>query len=335
MSFIALIESFVSKHNIPAENIWTCDETTSIPKKGETTKLLSAKGKPLFDRKSPIKVPKFSLLCCISASGEQIPPLLMMPCVSEKKRAGPPPQIGPAGYLKDWNSAWTPRGSMNSELFASWLTEDFAEKIKPKIDQTRWVLLLMDICSSHYSSEAFRILHERKIAVAFFLPNTTHLASPLDVSVYGPFKTALSRSLGKRTSLSNANLGDWIEPAYTSAFSKSNIRAGFQSTGIWDQAKQSPNFLHVSTQYHHLLSELDSSFKKKNETEKKKVLLSLHSERLSSFGTRRTEIEPQGSFSWRQGIPQSEFIWIYRGAEFLHKNRRAVQFSARKTSTED
>ena len=119
--------------------------------------------------------------------------------------------------------------------------------------------------------------------MAFSLPNTTHLASPLDVSVYGPFKTALSRSLGKRTSLSNANLGDWIEPAYTSAFSKSNIRAGFQSTGIWDQAKQSPNFLHVSTQYHHLISELDSSFKKKNETEKKKVLLSLHSERLSNL----------------------------------------------------
>ena len=132
MSFIALIESFFSKHHIPAENIWTCDETTSIPKKGETTKLLSAKGKPLFDRKSPIKVPKFSLLCCISASGERIPPLLMMPCVSEKNRAGPPPQIGPARYLKDWNCAWTPRGSMNSELFASWLTEDFAEKSSPK-----------------------------------------------------------------------------------------------------------------------------------------------------------------------------------------------------------
>ena len=283
MSFIALVESFVSKNNIPAENIWTCDETTSIPKKGDKTKLLSAVGKPLFDKRSPIKVPKFSLLCCVSAAGDHIPPMILMPCASEKKRMGPAPTIGPEGSVKGWKMTWSPKGAMTTEIFSDWLVNDFAEKIRPKIDESRWVLLLMDNCSSHYSSEAFQILHEKKIAVGFFVPNSTHLASPLDVSVYGPLKTSLSRSLGKRSSLSKANLGDWIEPAFKAAFTSRNIVSGFHATGIWNQVKNGPDFLHVSSQYHSLLSELDAGFKKKNEAQKKKELLEAHSKRLSDL----------------------------------------------------
>jgi DDE superfamily endonuclease len=283
MSFIALIEDFAQKKSLTASCVFTCDETGSIPRNGTSSKFLCAKGQDLFDFSPTIKVPKFSLLCCINAEGDHLPPLIAFPQANAKKRVSTSPTVLPKEQIPGWELKWTKTGTMTTEIFSNWLLESFAPQARQKNDPDAWILLIMDNCASHFSESAFKSLHEKKIAVAFFVPNSTHLASPLDISIYGPLKAKLKSSLARRNSLSKSNLADWIGPAFYSVFTKKNILAGFLSSGIWNPQKNGPDFMHVSSQYRSLLQLEDSSFKKKNTSAKRSELLLHQSKRLASL----------------------------------------------------
>ena len=68
-----------------------CDKTTSVPKNNKKSKEVSDTGTNVFQAAANIKAPKLSLLWCISAAGEEFPPLILVPVQRAKKRDSYPP----------------------------------------------------------------------------------------------------------------------------------------------------------------------------------------------------------------------------------------------------
>ncbi len=109
MGYLVFIKSFIEAHGLGPEQLWTCDETSSIPKTLAQAKKVGAKGHDIFKIQSSIRVPKFSLLCCISAAGDQIPPFFLIPSSDSKKKKDGIPVIGPKGEMDDSHAQFTQR----------------------------------------------------------------------------------------------------------------------------------------------------------------------------------------------------------------------------------
>ena len=101
-------------------------------------------------------------------------------------------------------------------------------------------LLVMDNHKSHLSAALVELAHDHEVTIVTLPPHCSHWLQPLDISVYGPFKTYFN-SACQSWMLSNAgqplmiyNLASLSSIVYYHAFtpSKSNITSGFKKTGI-------------------------------------------------------------------------------------------------------
>lgn len=283
MSYLVSVKHFVDTHRLRADQVWTADETTSIPKKPSEAKKLGAVGKQLFVSSGGIKVPKFTTMCCVSASGEQIPPWFLIPSSSAKRVADDIPVIGPAGYMDDSSAEYSSKGSMTSQKFRKWLTDIFVPRSRENLSDDEWVLLCLDNCSSHVGLETLQLAQKHKIALATFFPNSTHVGSPLDVGLYGPMKSKLKKSLEKRKELSYKTMASWIGPVIDSVFTKKNILKAFHTTGIWDLDLNGPNINAVNPQYCNLMTDLPERVKRSNLEKRTSLVLRIQEEALENY----------------------------------------------------
>ena len=282
-SFLAIQSNFITKNKVPAKNVFTADETSSVPKGSRKTKKCGAIGSNLFSFGWDIKPPKVTLLCCVNSEGETIPPYILVPVANEEKRRDSVPVIGPLGYMRSAHVDSTRTGRMNEEKFSFWLHEIFAKEARELVQNNDWIVLNIDNYSAHINLESFTTLHEKKIVIALFPPNTTHVISPLDISVYKPFKTYLERSLGDFSTLSNKNILQWIEPAYEQAFTSKNIQNGFTTSGIWDIEKNCVNIWAINKQYENLYVNFDDDLKRMNKDKRISRLRELVRKELESL----------------------------------------------------
>lgn len=283
ITYLSELSFFIEKNNVPRKNIWTCDETTSIPKGRPKSKVYSAVGKDVFVFKNTIRVPKFSMLCCIGAAGDQIPPFFVFPCSDETKRKSCLPVIGPPGRMSTSIVKYSSSGCMTKELFTDWLLDFFEKKVRSKVDSTKWVLLIMDNCSVHFDFSSFKTLHTKKIAVAFFPANATHFISPLDVSIYRPFKNRLLEGLKKFSSLQYGNIASWIEPSYENTFRHNLIKNSFISTGIWSNTHNGPNINWKPSQFQEIIDDIPKDLKKANQRSRRSMAISLSEKKLEKL----------------------------------------------------
>ena len=98
-------------------------------------------------------------------------------------------------------------------------------------------LLLFDGYSFHVQYKLLQYLKDNGVVVA--LPaHTSHILYPLDVTVFGPFKSFLQREVHIRamtkTVLEAFDVADIIRFALSDALTMSNICSGFQKCGVWD-----------------------------------------------------------------------------------------------------
>ena len=273
MAFLKDLQNFVREHELEAKHIFTSDETTSIPKKYGGKHLVSAVGKAIFLCGSVLKVPKFSMFCIISAARIYLPATWIVPVSNKKKREESLPVIGPKGFLDECYIEVSASGRMTKKLFHKVLLENFAVDARKEVNDDKWILLIVDNCTSHVDIKTIQALHKKKIALAFLPPNTTEIASPLDVAVYGPLKTYLKKNLENFQTLKFANLAAWVETPYRKAFSPTNIQSGFSATGIWNYKDNEPNCDVTFTQYKKEIIDIPEDMKKLNLEERHKKAL--------------------------------------------------------------
>lgn len=99
--------------------------------------------------------------------------------------------------------------------------------------------MLCDNHESHITLEAINYAKENGIIYLSFPPHTSHRLQPLDVGVFGPFKSKLKTAfnnwhiMNPGKALSIYNIPKLVKIAYFESFSAKNITSGFSAPGIW------------------------------------------------------------------------------------------------------
>lgn len=163
----------------------------------------------------------------INAAESTVPPVFMHPRVRNPEEYLGDEYLTSAITLDNRN-AWT-----TSELFPK-IIEHFS-----KCSTENKVLLLLDNHESHISVDAIKLCREKGIVLLSFRPHTTHIIQPLDVAVFGPFKSYLATA-HHDWMLSNPakvvtirHLARMAKLANEQASTIKNIISSFKNTGLW------------------------------------------------------------------------------------------------------
>lgn len=227
--FFNNLEEVMSKTSFSPQDIYNIDET-GITTVQETEKVLATKGqKRVGSLTSWERGRTITVICCMSAVGNFIPPMIIYP----RKRHSPQlEKDGPLGAVyENSNNGWT-----NEELFVKWL-QHFVKTVAPSKEKP--VLLILDNHYSHSTLESYNFCREHFITIVSIPPHTSHMLQPLDVVFYGPLKKAYNRecdlyikshNLQKITPYDVAGL---FNKAYMRVASIEKGTSGFASTGIF------------------------------------------------------------------------------------------------------
>ncbi|CAF4937022.1 unnamed protein product [Pieris macdunnoughi] len=165
----------------------------------------------------------------ISASGNTIPPLFVFPRV----------------HYKDNFLEGAPEGSLGAANKSGWINSDIFVCVLKHIQKhtlcTRDnpILLLCDNHESHVSLEAINYAKVNGIIYLSFPPHTSQRLQPLDVGVFGPFKSKLKiafnnwHMMNPGKALTIYNIPKLVKIAFFESFTLKNIISGFNSPGIW------------------------------------------------------------------------------------------------------
>lgn len=186
------------------------------------------------------------MLAFICASGSFAPPVYIFP---RKKVTPAMYEDGPAGCIGlAHESGW-----MTGFNFLKAL-QHFQSFVKCSKEHP--VLMTLDNHSSHLDYQAVSFAKENGIVLLTFPPHCSHALQPLDVSVFGPYKSAFAR---RQTTWIHANAGKRISikevallssGPFVSTFTPANILSGFLATGVFpfnrnviNDARYAPSFV--------------------------------------------------------------------------------------------
>ena len=230
MILFLVYAGLMKKHKFPAARIYNMDET-GITTVQVPPKIIAEKGvKQVCQTTSVERGILTTCICCISGNGNSIPSTYVWPRKTNRNietyMRGTIP--GSLGLFHD--SGW-----MTDANFDRWMGH-FISHTKPSQEDP--VLPLIDNHSSHLSIPAINMAKDSGVILLTFPPHTTHKLQPLDVAVYGPFKTYYNHALnnwqlsnpGKTISI--YQVGELSATAITRAVNPENIRAGFNKTGL-------------------------------------------------------------------------------------------------------
>ena len=226
--FFQNLEEVMKLCEIPPQKIWNLDET-GVKTVHNPGKVLAAKGvKQLGQLSSAERGVLVTMCCCVSASGQSLPPAYIFPRVHFKEhmlKGAPPGSKGLAA-----SSGW-----MTSELFVEVLRHFIPYMNASRSEPS---LLILDNHVSHVSLEVIKMAEEMSVHILTFPPHCSHKMQPLDVSVYGPFKRYYNNACESwmlqhpGAPITIYDVAELSATAYLKGMTPSNITAGFKATGI-------------------------------------------------------------------------------------------------------
>ncbi|XP_068990461.1 uncharacterized protein [Neodiprion pinetum] len=208
-NFFHKLGDTVLKYNLPPSRIWNLDKT-GVTTVQNPKKIIAQKGiKQVGAVVSAERGTLVTVEMAVSASGNTIPPMFVFPRLKFKDifiRDGPPESIG-AGNSSGW---------MTATEFMIYM-DHFVKHVKPTLSEP--VLLLLDNHCSHIDINVVEKAKANGVIMLSFPPHCTHRLQPLDVGVYGPFKSYCATAQD-----------NWMRnnPAAT----PNNIVNAFKKTGI-------------------------------------------------------------------------------------------------------
>ena len=224
----------LDEHQLTPDRIFNLDETgvTTVqnPKKVVTAIGAKSVGSITSGERGGL----VTVLYAVCAAGHALAPMLIFPRVRYREhfiRGGPPGCIGRA----------TRSGWINADLFV-----DFSKHISEftGCSPDRKISVLMDNDESHLSIAAIDKARYLGIVLLTIPPKTSHKLQPLDVSVYGPFKTGYNIAMdnwmrsnpGKNVTI--YEVLSLVKEAQMVAMTPRSIMSGFCSTGNWPYNSQ-------------------------------------------------------------------------------------------------
>jgi len=231
--------------------IWNADETgIQLGQTGGRTKVIASRGaRRVYVRSSP-DTRHVSLLFAVNAAGQCSPATFILPTAKT-----------PAGFWQaidlldedDWAAVCEKKGFITEASFYGWL-KLFVQHLDENIRQNNVNeehLLIIDQCSSHSSLRILEYAEQHSVMLYALPPHTTHLTQPVDVGLFGPFKTHYrtaenmlmvnrdnwpigleSRKPVLRT-VSMDDIPTIVHWALQQAFTIQNVESAFRATGIY------------------------------------------------------------------------------------------------------
>lgn len=232
--FYEKLQTTLASHDLTdcPERIWNCDETGLIYV-NKPNKIVTKIGKKyVYNRTYAEKGTTTTVLACINAAGQFIPPLVIFKGVRNT------PELC-RGAFPNSLTRLSPKGWINADLFYEWL-QFFNDNIPP----VRPVLLIMDSHASHITPRVLAYAKSHQIILFTMPAHTSHLLQPLDVGVFKSLKTVWRAELQdykvKNPSKVPTRLDfhTFLTPVYEKCFTPSNIRSGFRKAGIFPLNKE-------------------------------------------------------------------------------------------------
>jgi len=177
-----------------------------------------------------------TLLACVCASGEALPPALIYQGVSGIQSAWVEAVEAQKHQVFFSNSAsgWT-----NDEIGLFWLQNVFERFTREKAARD-YRLLILDGHGSHVTREFIEYCDSHRILLSVFPPHATHSLQPLDVVVFAPlakhYSSELDRHLQRSLGLTRVSKQDFFAifwAAWGTTMREDLIVRSFEATGVW------------------------------------------------------------------------------------------------------
>ena len=209
----------------PAQ-LYNMDET-GMPLEHRAPNIVAKKGKKKVRYRSTGNKAQITVVGCINAVGNAIPPMVIYSAKS---------------FNADWCKcdvpgtvyALSPKGWIDQELFKHWLMSHF---VKHAVSARP--LLLLDGHSSHYRPDSIEYAREENIILFCLPPHTTQECQPLDVSVYRPLKmnwTDVCHEFMQENPgrvVTKFDFSGLLSKAWSRTMTPSNIINGFQKCRVY------------------------------------------------------------------------------------------------------
>ena len=229
--FFTNLDDVMKRYKFSAADIYNLDETgcKTVQDMAKVKVIAPKQEKQVGKVTSAERGTLVSLLCCVNACGNSIPPLFVFPRVHFKEHmlhGAPPGSVGVAH----------PSGWMTGENFVVFL-HHFINNVRCSKDHL--VLIIMDNHDSHITIDALNVAKENGIILLTFPPHCSHKLQPLDRTIFGPFKHYYTQAANgymnnhPGCTISIHNIAELVGKAYLGAFTPRNITAGFKVSGIF------------------------------------------------------------------------------------------------------
>lgn len=216
------------KFKFRPEKIFNLDET-GIPTVLQAPKVIAPTGKKQVGQIVSAERGTLVTFCgIVSAAGVSLPPVYIFPRKKVKEFMFGAP-IGSIGL-------GSPNGWITSELFLEVL-QHIQIHTNPTVDNP--LLLIIDNHKSHVSLAAISFCRANNITLLSFPPHCTHKMQPLDVGLYGPFKSRCKVAFNDYLAANGAktikisDIPRLTCTPYLQTFAPYNITKAFKTTGIW------------------------------------------------------------------------------------------------------
>ncbi|KAG0722825.1 Jerky -like [Chionoecetes opilio] len=225
--FKAYVEA-VERHSFMPARIFNLDES-GLSTVMKPCKVVCEKGRPVASQVARERGNHMTFVGIVNAAGHGFPPVFI---IARKKMHA------------DFQRGTTPgttvllqaNGWMDHECFVQ--TLEHLHKVSYSSMENK-ILLIMDNAECHMSIHAAEYAIQHGIVIVTLPPHTTAKLQPLDVSVFGPFKSVL-RSIQDDFKLSNTHvpitehmLPEMACKAWDKVCNVTNITNGFRATGIF------------------------------------------------------------------------------------------------------
>ena len=220
------------------ENIYNMDETGFFIGTMRSSNIIIDKNTRVKLQASPGRQEWISVVECISMDGIALPPLIIFKGET----------LCDTWYPNDVDETWKfscqPNGWSSNHHGLEWFRRCFEPATREKADNGRKPrILIFDGHDSHLTSPFLLHSIEHNIHLLMLPAHTSHLLQPLDVGVFGPLKSAMSKCLDRliRTGISRLQKVEWVEKymeARPLAFTKSNIEGAWRGAGLFPYSPQ-------------------------------------------------------------------------------------------------
>lgn len=233
---------------VKPEAIFNYDESNLSDDPGKK-KLIFYRGVKYPDNVINFSKSAVTLMLCISASGDILPPYVVYKAANlwDSWREGGPrgaPCCDKKCCAKGTRYNRSNHGWFDAICFTDWFKTSFLPHAK-LIEGKK--VLLGDNLSSHFTKEVLQLCKENNIAFVCLPPNATHLCQPLDVSFFGPMKNYWKNILHewKKSNPTTSSVEKSVFPRLLKKLfdelapvASKNARSGFFACGLFPLCKE-------------------------------------------------------------------------------------------------